>query len=284
MDEKTLMELREKMRIERERKLRMDFMEFLHEKGLVTVDEELLKVAKNAIPVFKENPMDGEIAIGASKIGGYPDLPPEIDYPTLCAYTENRGNKSTHYEESAMQLVAQINLSDVAEFDKDNVLPKSGIIWIFWSGELPFYDSRFCTYSFEGKNRETYKVLYYDGNLENLKRTKPAIPYYSKYFEEPFDEAKMKFEYSKNEYNIEDLEEELGEWYEYYEGNYNLSSNKLLGYPVGSMNISGLQDGYVSIFQYDYNVGCLWNLYWYIKEEDLKAGDFTKVIMDFDMD
>ena len=172
----------------------------------------------------------------------------------------------------------------MAEFDKDSVFPKSGILWIFWSGELDLSDSKYTTYSFESDNKEICKVLYYDGDINNLRRTKPTIPYSSKNFDGTLEEFKIKFEYSKNEYNIEFLEKELGDLYDYYVGNYDVTSNKLLGYPTGSMNISGTKKGYINLLQYNYHVGCIWDVYWYISEDDLKARDFSKVIMDFDLD
>lgn len=57
------------------------------------------------------------IAKGTSKIGGFPDLPPEIPYPTMSGYSCKRGDDNERYEKSAMQLVAQINLADIADLD-----------------------------------------------------------------------------------------------------------------------------------------------------------------------
>ncbi len=85
----------------------------------------------------------GGIPVEASKMGGFPDLPSEIEYPVMSEYTEtwlqgtNKGEVE-HYEKSAMQLVVQINLYELAESgaDIENLLSKTGMLYIFWSGEI----------------------------------------------------------------------------------------------------------------------------------------------------
>lgn len=38
------------------------------------------------------------------------------------------------------------------------------------------------------------------------------------------------------------------------------------------------------LFQYGYNVGCLWNIFWIISDEDLKNRNFDKAVFSFDLD
>ena len=51
-------------------------------------------------------------------------------------YSCKRGDDTERYEKSAMQLVAQINLADIADLDIENKLPHTGILYFFWSGDI----------------------------------------------------------------------------------------------------------------------------------------------------
>ncbi|MDE6664750.1 MAG: DUF1963 domain-containing protein [Ruminococcus sp.] len=233
--------------------------------------DELKNYYRNAIILFCEETHD--IPTGSSKMGGFPDLPPEIEYPTMSEYTEtllfgdNKG-KLEHYEKSAMQLVAQINLCELAESgaDVENLLPKKGMLYIFWSGE------------------EDNKVIYWDGDMSTLKRTEPPCPYYSKYFEECLEEYAVEFdsdsEYSEDSaYKIDGLEKAV----EMDSFGFANNGDKMLGFPKGT-NVPYLDENTVNLFQFDYSMGCLWSVYWLINREDLKKLDFSKVSVDFDTD
>jgi len=109
----------------------------LIEAGFPDEAYELKKYEVNCIPLVEtENK-------GLTKTGGIPDLPPEITYPTLTGYTMNwkQGGmtvKTEKYAQSAMQLVLQLDLDALSESgcDTDKILPESGMLWIFLSGEL----------------------------------------------------------------------------------------------------------------------------------------------------
>ena len=59
--------------------------------------------------------------------------------------------------------------------------------------------------------------------------------------------------------------------------------NKLFGYPTGG-NIPDVNTKTHLLFQYSYNVGCLWNIFWIISDEDLKNRNFDKAVFSFDLD
>jgi uncharacterized protein YwqG len=63
-----------------------------------------------------------EIPIGASKLLGFPDLPPDVPIPF-----DGNGNQCG--------FVGQINLADVAALDIENLLPKTGLLSFFASEE-----------------------------------------------------------------------------------------------------------------------------------------------------
>jgi hypothetical protein len=60
---------------------------------------------------------DENLALGATKIGGQPDLPPDTSYP------EWRG--------APLNFLAQIRLADIAAYDPDGELPHEGMLSFF---------------------------------------------------------------------------------------------------------------------------------------------------------
>jgi uncharacterized protein YwqG len=64
---------------------------------------------------------ENELPLGASKMGGCPDVPPDFVYPK--------------WKGQSLPFVAQFNLEEVAPFDKENHLPKSGILYFFFNDE-----------------------------------------------------------------------------------------------------------------------------------------------------
>ena len=84
----------------------IDLIEFLIKEGHTDIAEDIKDYRKNTIKMCEKNG-ENVIAKGTSKIGGFPDLPPEIPYPTMSGYSCKRGNDTERYEKSAMQLVAQ---------------------------------------------------------------------------------------------------------------------------------------------------------------------------------
>lgn len=264
-------------------------IEKLKRNGHVETAEELKKYYHNAIYLADKSYPDG-IPVGASKMGGYPDLPPEIEYPTMSAHTQQWNDLlPENYEKSAMQIFAQINLYELAESgaDIENLLPKKGMLYIFWSGELfnISSDDDIISDIAEPDKTECFKVIYWNGDMSTLKRTPPPCPYYSKYFEENecMEEFAIDFaegdEYEESADSIKNLEEitdiDLSD----------LSENtaKLLGVPNGA-NCPYLENDEILLFQGDYDMGCLWSEYWIIRREDLKKCDFSKVRFDYDMD
>lgn len=294
MDHNNFKEMIERAKKEKERLAKMDYTEYIAECGKGDCIDELVKIRKNVISLRFEAYSENDIPVGASKSGGYPDLPSTISYPTFCGYTETRtgDGQVIHYNESAMQLVAQINLSEVTEYDRDNKLPKSGMLYFFWSGELPLSNNKYVSYMFEGNNTQVFKVIYYSGDLSLLKRTMPTMPYYTKYFEKPFESCRIlandaKYMYDSNQ--LEDIfydegnKDIAGTLYEAYE-NWAVEGDKLLGYFTGSMNVTGPADNGMNLLQYNYSSGCLWGIYWFISEKDLDERNFDEVYMDWDMD
>ncbi len=260
-----------------------DYAEYLAENGREDLAELIRDARKNAVLITAQATSDEEIPVGASKCGGYPDLPPEIPYPTLSAFSAEFKNDTESYPESAMQLAAQINLAEAAPYDKDGALPRSGMLYIFWSGEIDLADAEgWVKYTFGGENREPFKVIYYDGDKSSLSRTEPPCPYHTKYFDKPIEPLRFSFG-CKYEYGISEYEEELEELYD-EDGEFTADGSKLLGYPKGSMNVDKPSRRETNLFQFDYKMGSIWGLYWYIGRQDLKEKKFSAVRMVCDLD
>lgn len=294
MELEEFMELMRQTREAKEELTKMDYVEYVTQQGKGDCVEELMQIRKNTILLKFEECNEENIPVGTSKSGGYPDLPPSISIPTLCGYTETSlsDGSVTHYNESAMQLVAQINLQEMAEYDKDNKLPRQGMLYFFWSGRIKLETSSYYKIDFEGENRELFKVIYYDGDMSLLKRTKPTCEYSTTAcFDKVLDSYKIEAEkctYMYDASKLEDIfydeeDEEIAEQlYEDYE-NWIIDDNKLLGYAAGSMNVSRPKDDTIHLFQFDYNQGFLWGVYWFISEQALADRNFDKVYMDFDL-
>ena len=115
------------------------------------------------------------------------------------------------------------------------------------------------------------------------------MPYYSKYFTEAFEEKAVEFELTTDYQSLgyvldSDQFDRLAEVSSGYDIEYlSYNGNKLFGYPTGG-NIPDVDEKAQLLFQYDYNVGCLWNIFWLISDEDLKNRNFDKAVFGYDLD
>jgi uncharacterized protein YwqG len=85
---------------------------------------------------------ESEIPLGASKLGGRPDLPPHAVWPML--------------NTAPMSFVAQIRLSDLRKSDSARLLPATGLLSFF-------YDAQQEAYGDKPADRAGWQVLYHDG-------------------------------------------------------------------------------------------------------------------------
>jgi len=267
----------------------------LIEAGFLNEANELKKYKFNCIPLIEtENK-------GLTKTGGIPDLPPEIRYPTLTGYTMNwkqgrMAGNTEQYAQSAMQLVLQLDLDALYKSgcDTDRIFPASGMLWIFWSGEIGDLKSGklFDVLVEQPSETATHRVIYWNGDKSCLRPTPPPCPYYSKYFTEPLEETFYDFssqpdfpgtfEYNYSSEVAEALENVFGGHVDFqYDNCYH--SSKLLGHPAGS-NGSPLKEDEIMLFQFDYGVGCLGNLFFKMRKNDLIDRNFSSVELDWDLD
>ncbi|MBQ8540299.1 MAG: DUF1963 domain-containing protein [Clostridia bacterium] len=82
-----------------------------------------------------------------SKIGGKPFLPADFVWPQFTSKDDN--------VKRPLSFFCQINLSDVAFYDKDNLLPKDGMLYFFYECES------FC-WGFDPDDKGAARVFYYE--------------------------------------------------------------------------------------------------------------------------
>ena len=125
----------------------------LRTKGMQEYVEILKPYIRQSIDIELEIMDEEEIGFGASKMGGLPDLPDDI--PWFCH--EITG--------SPLAFLCQINCEEIKQFDVENRLPDSGMIYFFYDCSMDGMPWGFDPADAAGK-----KVFYYDGDMSQLKR------------------------------------------------------------------------------------------------------------------
>jgi uncharacterized protein YwqG len=120
--------------------------QLIHDAGLSDRENDILSFVKPAIRLHTARADESTLPIGASKIGGLPDLPPDIAWPEWYGH--------------ALDFIAQINFADV--IDDTGQLPAKGLLYLFYN-LFPDWVSTFTD--------EAYKVVYSDARLDGLQRT-----------------------------------------------------------------------------------------------------------------
>ncbi|MCC6462716.1 MAG: DUF1963 domain-containing protein [Saprospiraceae bacterium] len=205
--------------------------------GLGKHFDQLAPLLRNTIRLYQQATDEKNIPVGQTKIGGRPDLPTAITWATetsLAHSTEERFLGFDRPKETTatkpLSFIAQINLSETAPFDLDNVLPKTGILYFFYSAAQEVW-------GFDYQDKNKFEVIYWNGDFAELKRLDfpHDLPVSSRY--KPCSVG-MQSELSLPSYG-HDVYENFADdevstfWQEVYEdGNL----NKLLGY---SDNIQG---------------------------------------------
>ncbi len=138
--------------------MRADAEQAIRASRCVVCAQELLPRLQRSIRLSPLPLDDGvELAKGASRFGGVPDVPAGFDWPLR--------------EGEPLGLIAQIQLSEVAGFDEDSLLPKTGWLCFFYAlHQVPPAAGRYPA------DRSAWQVVYFDGDAETLARmSSPAI-------------------------------------------------------------------------------------------------------------
>jgi uncharacterized protein YwqG len=133
---------------------RRQFIDRLKAAGMETVALAIEQLPPTCVR-FDTIPADEtQIPIGASKLGGIPDLPREIDWPL--------------WNGQPLDFILQLNLSDISLREVCEPLPKSG--WLSF-----FYQTESRAWGFDPKDRGSWRVLFFEGLSDDLVR-QPLSP------------------------------------------------------------------------------------------------------------
>ncbi len=111
--------------------------------------EAVSKIAKQEIRLSYRK-AEGEMPVGASKLGGRPDLPADFVWPEF----EGTDYSDNSVEPRPLAFLAQINLKDIAAYDQEGLLPQTGLLSFF-------YEITSMTWGFEPEDRGCAKVCYF---------------------------------------------------------------------------------------------------------------------------
>ncbi len=127
--------------------------------GLGRVAEHLKQSLKPAIRMESSPPSALPLPLGASRLGGLPDLPPALDWPT--------------WKGVPMVFLAQIQLQEVVPYDVEQLLPTCGFLFFFCQsqGLLQAPDTKVWGY-IDPYEPESWRVLFFDGNRADLHTTR----------------------------------------------------------------------------------------------------------------
>jgi Uncharacterized protein conserved in bacteria len=267
----------------------------MNQNGLERVSGKIMANLRNAVSLRTGTTMEDQLEPGRSKIGGRPDLPAGVEWPVFNA--------------KHLSFIAQLNLTEIAPHDTEQLLPATGTLYFF-------YDAEQEAWGFDPVDSGGWKVIYFNGDPHTIQRTDfPAdIPEYARYEpcriecnNEPslpaWDSVYM------DELNLS--EEECDAYLEIVDVGYDDCYHKLLGHPrqiQGDMQLecqlvsnglycgdsSGYEDPKRVILEKsvkdwrllleidsDDNAAMMWGdsgrIYFWIQDEDLKKRQFDKV-------
>lgn len=118
--------------------------------GLPRLLKDIDYLAQASIRLYATRVDESTLGIGASKVGGSPDLPSGITWP--------------EWKGLPQSFIAQIRLEDVHQYDVHKVLPDHGMLWFF-------YDAQQETYGADPADRGGWQVIFRDDTPIQLQRT-----------------------------------------------------------------------------------------------------------------
>jgi uncharacterized protein YwqG len=118
--------------------------------GISRLQKDIDALARPSIRLYTTPVDEDSLAVGTSKVGGLPDLPPDLIWPEFGGLPQS--------------FIAQIRLAEVKPYDTEGALPATGMLWFF-------YDAKQETYGDDPQNRGAWQILFQEGDLTNLKRT-----------------------------------------------------------------------------------------------------------------
>ena len=195
---------------------------------------ELLKpLEKSSIQISYDTDIDDKCPVGASKIGGKPDVPLDFEW-----YYFQGTNFDGETGSRPLSFIAQINCEEVNKYDKDNLLPSKGMLYFF-------YEITSIAWGNDPKDKGSAKVYYFPGSVSKLQSTdfpvdlsdelklpeipitfshKSELPNFEEFFEWNSDVAYSEWD------NYDDTKIQMGFDSDFDDEIETMKHNKLLGY------------------------------------------------------
>lgn len=116
---------------------------------MIDIKKELEKAARNSVVLN----IDGkaEKRVGATKFGGRPDIPTDFKW----AYYEGADYLDETPKSRPLSFIAQFNLAEIAKYDTDNLLPKTGLLSFF-------YECDTMRRGYDPKDKGCARVYYFE--------------------------------------------------------------------------------------------------------------------------
>lgn len=117
--------------------------------GLAKRVPEISLLTRNSVRLLTKPINEATLPLGASKIGGHPDLSISTTWPTL--------------KGQPLSFIAQIQLADVRNLVLNRLLPTQGMLWFF-------YDARQETFGEQPHERGGWRILFSTRTPATLQR------------------------------------------------------------------------------------------------------------------
>jgi uncharacterized protein YwqG len=102
--------------------------------------DKLIGLIQESVRIDAKRVAIENLPLGASRIGGVPDLPSEMPFPTARAFrflpnliTGRGGKISEQSEDKGLQFIAQLNIADLRAFQPAMTLPREGTLYFFYA-------------------------------------------------------------------------------------------------------------------------------------------------------
>jgi len=128
--------------------------------GLSRIAPALAPLQAGSLRIKAQAVDEQQLALGASKLGGQPDLPAGLAWPA--------------WKGTPLGLVAQIHLDEVHAYPAAQVLPSSG--WLYF-----FYDGRQQAFGDKPDDKGAWQVLYAAGGALQRQTAPAGLPAESRY-------------------------------------------------------------------------------------------------------
>jgi uncharacterized protein YwqG len=146
--------------------------ELIEEHGLSDRADEIMADMRPSIHLtLRYDVEEADIPVGASKMGGSPDVPADFEWPT--------------WNDQYLSFIAQIRLSDAKPFDLEGLLPETGILYFFYEN-FQFLESNSWSQA-----SGPYKTIYVSDEtipLQQMTHPISVYQYVDNWFNEPWSQ------------------------------------------------------------------------------------------------